>query len=59
MLSYGCIDIVFINGDPPMVVGPWVDPFIVCLAVGTTIVAGRVTAFCVGTVGEMDLTVGV
>jgi AraC-like DNA-binding protein len=41
VLPDGCVDIVFINGDTPLVVGPWVDPFIVRLAVGTTIVGAR------------------
>jgi AraC-like DNA-binding protein len=41
VLPDGCMDIVFINGDTPLVVGPWIDPFIVRLAVGTTIVGIR------------------
>ncbi len=41
VLPDGCVDIVFINDDPPMVVGPWTAPFAVTLAVGTTIVGAR------------------
>lgn len=43
VLPDGCVDIVFINDDPPVVVGPWTDPFIVTLAAGTTIVGARLS----------------
>jgi hypothetical protein len=32
-----CIDIVLINDEPPVVVGPWNVPFVTRLAVGTSI----------------------
>ena len=41
VLPDGCIDIVFINDDPPVVVGPWTDPFVVRLAAGAKIVGAR------------------
>jgi len=41
VLADGCIDIVFINDDPPAVVGPWTDPFEVRLASGTRIIGAR------------------
>ena len=36
-----CVDIVFIDDDPPVVVGPWTDPFVVRFAAGTRIVGVR------------------
>lgn len=42
VLPDACVDIVSINHDPPVVVGPWTDPFEVRLATGTTIVGARV-----------------
>ncbi len=36
-----CIDIVFINDEPPIVVGPWVKPFVARFPVGTKIVGAR------------------
>jgi AraC-like DNA-binding protein len=41
VLPDACIDIVFINDDPPLVVGPWTDPFLVRLPAGTSIVGAR------------------
>jgi AraC-like DNA-binding protein len=41
VLPDGCIDIVFINDDPPVVVGPWTDAFVVRFAAGTRIVGAR------------------
>jgi AraC-like DNA-binding protein len=41
VLPDGCIDIVLINDDAPMVVGPWSEPFIARLAPGATIVGAR------------------
>jgi AraC-like DNA-binding protein len=41
VLPDGCIDIVFINDDPPVVVGPWTGPFVIPLAAGTKIVGAR------------------
>lgn len=37
----GCIDIVLVDGEPPMVVGPWTESFLVRHAPGTTIIGGR------------------
>lgn len=41
VLPDGCIDIVFINDEPPIVVGPWTVPFVARLAVGTFIAGAR------------------
>jgi hypothetical protein len=36
-----CIDLVLINDKPPMVSGPWTQPFVAPLAAGTLIVGAR------------------
>lgn len=41
VLPDACVDIVFINDDPPAVVGPWTEPFVIRLAAGTRIVGAR------------------
>ena len=41
VLPDGCIDIVLVNDDAPMVIGPWSEPFIARLAPGTMIVGAR------------------
>jgi len=41
VLPDGCIDIVLINDDAPMVIGPWSEPFIARLAPGAMIVGAR------------------
>ena len=41
VLPDACIDIVFINDDPPVVVGPWTESFVARLAGGTRIVGAR------------------
>ena len=41
VLPDGCIDIVFINDEPPTVVGPWTVSFVARLAVGTGITGAR------------------
>ena len=41
VLPDACVDIVFINDDPPIVVGPWTESFVARLAVGTRIVGAR------------------
>ena len=41
VLPDGCIDIVFINEEPPTVVGPWTVSFVARLAVGTSITGAR------------------
>jgi AraC-like DNA-binding protein len=41
VLPDACVDIVFINDDPPLVVGPWTGPFVVRLAAGAKIVGAR------------------
>src|SRR6266581_661599 len=38
VLPDACIDIVFINDEPPVVVGPWTVSFAARLAVGTSII---------------------
>lgn len=41
VLPDACIDIVLINDEPPMLVGPWTVPFLARLAVGTSITGVR------------------
>lgn len=41
VLPDACVDIVFVNDDPPVVVGPWTDPFVVRFTAGTKIVGVR------------------
>jgi hypothetical protein len=41
VLPDGCIDIVFINDEAPLVIGPWVKPFVSRLPVGTRIIGAR------------------
>ena len=41
VLPDGCVDIVFINEEPPIVVGPWTGPFIARFAAGITITGAR------------------
>jgi AraC-like DNA-binding protein len=41
VLPDGCIDLVFINDEPPLVVGPYVECFIANLPPGATIVGAR------------------
>jgi hypothetical protein len=36
-----CVDIVFINNDVPVIVGPWTESFVANLSAGTTIVGVR------------------
>jgi AraC-like DNA-binding protein len=41
VLPDGCIDLVLINDDTPMAVGPWTVSFVARLAVGTSITGAR------------------
>ena len=41
VLPDACVDIVFMNDAPPVVVGPWTDPFVAQFPAGTTIVGAR------------------
>jgi AraC-like DNA-binding protein len=41
VLPDACLDIVFINDEPPVVVGPWTEPFLARLAPDTMIVGAR------------------
>jgi len=41
VLPDGCVDLVFINQDPPVAVGPWTDPFAVSFSSGTRILGAR------------------
>jgi AraC-like DNA-binding protein len=41
VLPDACIDLVLINDEAPMVIGPWTEPFVARLAPGTTIVGAR------------------
>jgi hypothetical protein len=44
VLPDGCVDIVNINDETPMVIGPWTEPFVARLAPGTTITGARCRA---------------
>jgi len=46
VLPDGCIDIVLINHEPPVVVGPWTVPFLARLAAGTSITGARLRPGC-------------
>jgi len=46
VLPDGCADIVFINDEEPVVVGPWAGPFDVSLAKGTRIFGIRMHPGC-------------
>jgi len=41
VLPDGCVDLVFVNQDAPVAVGPWIDPFVVRFAAGTHILGAR------------------
>src|SRR5262245_10117735 len=41
VLPDACVDIVFIDDDPPVVVGPWTAPFVVRFPAGTKVVGAR------------------
>lgn len=41
VLPDGCIDMVLIDDEGPMVIGPWTEPFVASLAPGTMIVGAR------------------
>ena len=41
VLPDGCVDVVLINDEPPMVIGPWTEPFVARLAPGTVIIGAR------------------
>jgi AraC-like DNA-binding protein len=41
VLPDACMDIVFINDAPPVVVGPWTDPFVARFPAGAKIVGAR------------------
>jgi AraC-like DNA-binding protein len=41
VLPDACVDIVLINDEPPMVVGPWTKPFVARLPAGTMITGAR------------------
>jgi len=41
VLPDACIDLVLINDEAPVVIGPWTEPFVALLAPGTTIVGAR------------------
>jgi len=46
VLPDGCIDIVLINHEAPVVVGPWTEPFVARLVPGTMIVGARFHPGC-------------
>ena len=41
VLPDGCVDIVFVNQDAPVAVGPWTNPFAVSFSAGTRILGAR------------------
>jgi len=41
VLPDACVDIVFINNDAPVIVGPWTEAFVANLAAGSSIVGVR------------------
>ena len=41
VLPDGCVDLVFVNQDAPVAVGPWTDPFAVSFSAGTRILGAR------------------
>src|ERR1700733_801619 len=41
VLPDGCVDIIFINQDPPVAVGPWTNPFAANFSAGTRILGAR------------------
>ena len=41
VLPDACVDIVFVNDAPPVVVGPWTDPLLVRFPAGTRVVGAR------------------
>jgi AraC-like DNA-binding protein len=41
VLPDGCIDIVLINEETPLIAGPWTEPFTVSFAPGTAVVGAR------------------
>ena len=46
VLPDGCVDIVFINGKPPEVFGPWTGPLLVQFSAGTKIFGVRLRPGC-------------
>jgi AraC-like DNA-binding protein len=46
VLPDGCIDVVLINDEGPVVIGPWTEPFVARLASGTMIVGARCHPGC-------------
>src|SRR5271165_3048572 len=46
VLPDGCIDIVLINDQAPVVIGPWTEPFVAHLAPSTMIVGARCHPGC-------------
>lgn len=41
VLPDACMDIILVNDDPPVVVGPWTESFLVRLPAGTSILGAR------------------
>ena len=50
VLPDGCVDIVFINGRPAAVVGPWTGPLLVQFSSGTKIFGARLRPGCASAV---------
>jgi AraC-like DNA-binding protein len=46
VLPDACVDIVSVNDNPPVVVGPWTGPFVAQFAAGTRIVGVRLNPGC-------------
>jgi len=50
VLPDGCVDIVFINNEPPVVVGPWTGPLLVKFSGGTRVCGVRLRPGCASAV---------
>jgi AraC-like DNA-binding protein len=46
VLPDGCIDVVLINDQAPMMIGPWTEPFVARLSPGTMVVGARCHPGC-------------
>ena len=56
MLPDACVDIVFINDEPPTVFGPWTVPFVSRLAAGNTITGARLHPSCASSLLGMPVS---
>jgi AraC-like DNA-binding protein len=56
VLPDACVDIVFVNDDPPVVVGPWTNSFVAHFPPGTKIVGARLYPGCASSFLHMPAT---